>query len=1000
MSRDMVDVAEEAHDRDGAIVDNLKRDGIVIDGDTDLEPRNGIEFESHESAYSFYQEYAKSMGFTTSIKNSRRSKKSKEFIDAKFACSRYGVTPESDGGSGRRPGVKKTDCKASMHVKKRKDGKWYIHEFIKEHNHELLPALAYHFRIHRNVKLAEKNNIDIVHAVSERTRKMYVEMSRQSAGHAMIVLQICGFSSIPSHYILKRWTKDAKTRQSMVEGTERVQTRVQRYNDLCKRAIELGEEGSLSEEGYNIAFRAVVEALKNCVNVNNVKSAAESSSTALCLRDIEEENQRSLAVKTSKKRTPTKKRKVQAEPGGILVEPQDSLQHMENLSSEGLSLNGYYGAQQNMQGLLQLNLMEPPHDAYYVSPESMPGLGQLSSMASSHGGFFGTQQSMHGLGHLDFRPQTSFSYNLQEDKLDTVSDVNIGHATDVLLVVEEEVNSPTTRNGAKGLGLNAGKNISRSGEGVDEDALGVDTSGKESKSYEPQRGLEFESKEEAYSFYREYARSVGFGITIKASRRSKKSGKFIDVKIACSRFGSKPDSCTAVNSRSCPKTDCKASMHMKRRQDGKWFIFGFVKEHNHEICPSDFYYALSGRGKQPGERSECSSSSFDKYLQRETSCKDFMDRYKLFLHDRSEEEAKADCETHHKSPTLRSLSPFEKQMSTVYTRSIFKKFQVEVLGTDACRVQKTYENEAVVTYQVDDFEEQQSFIVAWNEANLHVSCLCRSFEYRGFLCRHALIVLQMSGVSDIPPRCILRRWTNDANIRLSSSETSSRFSYRVQRFNDLCKRAIKLGEEGSLSQERYNIVIDALQEAMEHCVGVNTSVRSVLEPNMSATQGFISTEEENQSNSFAKASKKKKIHKKRKVQSETEVIASLVQDCNLQMGMLDSGAHIVDNTCVPQQHMPGMGQIHSSSLIHNGYYSNQQGTQGMGQSNSFATRIGHYGPQQSLQGLLQGPLGFRAPTIHGYFNIQDSVHDVEQSVGSRQFHDVRSKRLHDKHLLR
>ncbi|KAF7124975.1 hypothetical protein RHSIM_Rhsim12G0014700 [Rhododendron simsii] len=543
----MVDVAEEAHDRDGAIVDNPKRDGIVIDGDTDLEPRNGIEFESHESAYSFYQEYAKSMGFTTSIKNSRRSKKSKEFIDAKFACSRYGVTPESDGGSGRRPGVKKTDCKASMHVKKRKDGKWYIHEFIKEHNHELLPALAYHFRIHRNVKLAEKNNIDIVHAVSERTRKMYVEMSRQSAGrhenfvrkfhkcifkswtdeqfdmkwwkmnryeeeaiadfdtchkqpalkspspwekqmsteythaifkkfqvevlgvvgchprkesedgtsvtftvddcekdenfmvtwneaksdvfcscllfeyrgflcrHAMIVLQICGLSSIPSHYILKRWTKDAKTRQPMVEGTERVQTRVQRYNDLCKRAIELGEEGSLSEEGYNIAFRAVVEALKNCVNVNNVKSAAESSSTALCLRDIEEENQRSLAVKTSKKRTPTKKRKVQAEPGGILVEPQDSLQHMENLSSDGLSLNGYYGAQQNMQGLLQLNLMEPPHDAYYVSPESMPGLGQLNSMASSHGGFFGTQQGMHGLGHLDFRPQTSFSYHLQDD---------------------------------------------------------------------------------------------------------------------------------------------------------------------------------------------------------------------------------------------------------------------------------------------------------------------------------------------------------------------------------------------------------------------------------------------------------------------------------------------------------------------------------------------------------------------------------------------------------
>lgn len=64
---------------------------------------------------------------------------------------------------------------------------------------------------------------------------------------------------------------------------------------------------------------------------------------------------------------------------------------------------------------------------------------------------------------------------------------------------------------------------------------------------EPQHGLEFESKEAAYSFYREYARSVGFGITIKASRGSKMSGKFIDIKIACSRFGSKRKSGTGVN---------------------------------------------------------------------------------------------------------------------------------------------------------------------------------------------------------------------------------------------------------------------------------------------------------------------------------------------------------------------------------------------------------------------------------------------------------------------
>ncbi|XP_024988941.1 protein FAR-RED IMPAIRED RESPONSE 1-like isoform X1 [Cynara cardunculus var. scolymus] len=793
MNRHLADVIDERSDKDGLIVASPGRDVTTVEGDKDFELHDGIEFESHEAAYSFYQEYAKSMGFTTSIKNSRRSKKSKEFIDAKFACSRYGVTPESDGGSTRRPSVKKTDCKASMHVKRRKDGKWYIHEFIKDHNHELLPALAYHFRIHKNVKLAEKNNMDILHAVSERTKKMYVQMSRQSGGyssvgslrddlnyqfdrgrylaleegdgqvmleyfmhikkenpnffyaidlnedqrlrnlfwidaksrndytsfsdvvsfdisyvrnsdkmpfalfigvnhhfqaillgcalvadeskttcvwlmkmwlramggkapkviitdqgkaleaatmevfplsrhcfslwsilekipeslahvirrhdkfmskfskcifkslndeefdmrwwklvgrfelqenewfhslyedrkkwvptymkdtflagmstpqraesvnsffdkyihkkvtlkefirqygtilqnryeeeaiadfdtwhkqpalkspspwekqmsseythtifkkfqvevlgvvgchpkreredgsitiytvddcekaesfmvtwngmksevwcscllfeyrgylcrHAMIVLQICGFSNIPSCYILKRWTKDAKNNQSTTEGMERMQTRVQLYNDLCKHAIQLGEEGSLSEESYDIAFRALVEALKTCVNVNN----KECSNNALSIRDVEEENLGAVSAKTSKRKSANKKRKVQSEPEPVMLEVRDNLQQMESMSSDGITLHGYYGTQQNVQGLLQLNLMEPPHDGYYVNQQSMQGLGQLNSLAPTHDGFFEAQQSIHGLGHLDFRPP-SFGYGMQDE---------------------------------------------------------------------------------------------------------------------------------------------------------------------------------------------------------------------------------------------------------------------------------------------------------------------------------------------------------------------------------------------------------------------------------------------------------------------------------------------------------------------------------------------------------------------------------------------------------
>ena len=170
----------EVHALNGGDLNSPTVDIVMFKEDTNLEPLSGMEFESHGEAYSFYQEYARSMGFNTAIQNSRRSKTSREFIDAKFSCSRYGTKREydksfnrtrarqnkqdSENSTGRRS-CSKTDCKASMHVKRRSDGKWVIHSFVKEHNHELLPAQA----------------------VSEQTRRMYAAMARQFAEYKTVV---------------------------------------------------------------------------------------------------------------------------------------------------------------------------------------------------------------------------------------------------------------------------------------------------------------------------------------------------------------------------------------------------------------------------------------------------------------------------------------------------------------------------------------------------------------------------------------------------------------------------------------------------------------------------------------------------------------------------------------------------------------------------------------------------------------------------------------------
>ncbi|KAL0341887.1 UNVERIFIED_CONTAM: protein FAR1-RELATED SEQUENCE 4 [Sesamum calycinum] len=106
-----------------------------------LEPRDDMEFDTHEAAYEYYKDYAKSVGFGTAKLSSRRSRASKEFIDAKFSCIRYGNKQQSDDAINPRPSPK-IGCKASMHVK---PTEWWYKKKI-----ELLPAQAHFFRSHRS----------------------------------------------------------------------------------------------------------------------------------------------------------------------------------------------------------------------------------------------------------------------------------------------------------------------------------------------------------------------------------------------------------------------------------------------------------------------------------------------------------------------------------------------------------------------------------------------------------------------------------------------------------------------------------------------------------------------------------------------------------------------------------------------------------------------------------------------------------------------------------
>ncbi|KAK3205146.1 hypothetical protein Dsin_019192 [Dipteronia sinensis] len=295
-------------------------------------------------------------------------------------------------------------------------------------------------------------------------------------------------------------------------------------------------------------------------------------------------------------------------------------------------------------------------------------------------------------------------------------------------------------------------------------------------------------------------------------------------------------------------------------------------------------------------------------------------------------------------------------MSSVYTHEIFKKFQVEVLGAAACHLKKENEAETTITYGVKDFEDNQNYTVEWNESNSDICCSCRSFEYKGYLCRHAIIVLQMSGVFSIPSKYILQRWTNAAKSRHAISERLDEVQSKVRRYNDLCRRAIILGEEGSLSQESCNIALSAIQEALKQCANGNNSVENNARLNTSEFHAICGIEEENQFGS----------------KSKDKVSNSAVINTNSNLGRAEGGKEKGSNVNNANKRGKQVSQPGTISV------GTQSGYHQMGMSDMRPTQLHNFVPAQ-LHRVL--------PTMF-------------QNVASTQFHDVATTHLPENRLPR
>ncbi|KAK8923624.1 hypothetical protein KSP39_PZI019531 [Platanthera zijinensis] len=100
-------------------------------------------------------------------------------------------------------------------------------------------------------------------------------------------------------------------------------------------------------------------------------------------------------------------------------------------------------------------------------------------------------------------------------------------------------------------------------------------------------GLQFDDLDSVYNFYNAYARSVGFGIRKNSGAKSQLSKELIWKNFVCDKSGLINQYSTKEPSTSkkyyVTRVDCKAKLDVRKNKEGKWFVSGFEKQHNHGV---------------------------------------------------------------------------------------------------------------------------------------------------------------------------------------------------------------------------------------------------------------------------------------------------------------------------------------------------------------------------------------------------------------------------------
>ncbi|KAK6912587.1 LOW QUALITY PROTEIN: MULE transposase domain [Dillenia turbinata] len=231
---------------------------------------------------------------------------------------------------------------------------------------------------------------------------------------------------------------------------------------------------------------------------------------------------------------------------------------------------------------------------------------------------------------------------------------------------------------------------------------------------------------------------------------------------------------------------------------------------------------ISFAGMIPIKENEMLNAFFG-HVHKHTSFKELVGKYDLALQRKHLKEAMADLESKTTTLELKTRCNFELQLSMIYTKEIFKKFQCEVEGMYSWfNTRQVNVNGLIITYkgriEADGSEEEvKYFEVLYETSQVDSRCICSLFNFKGYLCRHALNVLNYNRVEEIPARNTLPRWSKDFKCRFPLDHALHNVDVNspMYWYDTLYKHAIRVVEEGTQSEEHYKLALQRVQELLK-----------------------------------------------------------------------------------------------------------------------------------------------------------------------------------------